>query len=247
MSLLLGKDQLEANEHMKHKTAVYKYSVGAAVESDDGDREEVEDGLVADDMCPTLSRCLMFQACVFNFGNELCKRDPNPGTRKNIDTNITCIRDDMFESYLHSSSIQERYFDLLDEYKLKRDKVLNIMYDSKLDFGIEDFENTEIRLREVDEDFVFVSKCPKDPHAFKYKGDCNPIKLTDDEVSQNIWHLTSRVTRADCKQKINEVFCAFQSSPTGRCVNNDNNNNNNNNNYYDINLCQYLGVFPRTC
>ena len=219
VSLLLGKDQLEGNEHMKHKTAVFRYSVREAIESDTGDREKTEEeGLVPDDLCPTLRHCLMFQACVFNFGNELCKKDPNPGTRKNIDTNITCVQDDIFESYLHSSNLQERYFELFDEYKLKRDKVLNIMYDSKLDFGVEDFENTEIKLREAEEDFVFMSACPKDPNTGNYKGDCNPIKMSDDEVSQNIWHLTSRVTRADCKQKINEVYCAFQSSPTGRCV-----------------------------
>ena len=219
VSLLLGKDQLEGNEHMKHKTAVFRYSVGEAMESDAGDREKTEEeGLVPDDLCPTLRHCLMFQACVFNFGNELCKKDPNPGTRKNIDTNITCVHDDIFESYLHSSNIQERYIELFDEYKRKRDKVLNIMYDSKLDFGVEDFKNTEIKLREAEEDFVFVSACPKDPNTGNYKGDCNPIKMSDDEVSQNIWHLTSRVTRADCKQKINEVYCAFQSSPTGRCV-----------------------------
>ena len=218
VSLLLGQDQLEANEYMKHKTAVFRYSVGEAVESDEGDREEVEEGLLAEDLCPTLSHCLMFQACVFNFGNELCKKDPNPGTRKNIDTNITCIKDEKFESYLHSSKIGERYFDVFEEYKQKRDRVLNIMYDSKLDFGIEDFENTDIRLREAEEQFVFESQCPPDPHSSHYKGDCNPIRMTDDEVGQNIWHLTSRVTRADCKQRINEVYCAFQSSQTGRCV-----------------------------
>ena len=42
----------------------------------------------------------MYQACVFNFGNELCKKDPNPGTRKNLDTNITCIKDDYLESHV---------------------------------------------------------------------------------------------------------------------------------------------------
>ena len=29
-------------------------------------------------------RCLLYQACVFNFGNEFCKRDPNPGNRYTI-------------------------------------------------------------------------------------------------------------------------------------------------------------------
>ena len=160
----------------------------------------------------------MYQACVFNFGNELCKKDPNPGTRKNLDTNITCIKDDYLESHLFSSDLGEKYFDIFEEYKEKRDKVLNIMYDSKLDFGIEDFENTEFRLREVEEKFVFVSSCPKDPVVAHYKGDCSKISMSDHEVSQNIWHLTSRVTKNECKQKVNEVYCAFQFSQTGRCV-----------------------------
>ena len=56
------------------------------------------------ELCPTLARCLMYQACVFNFGNELCLRDPNPGTRKSLDTNITCVADSRFQQYLQLSS-----------------------------------------------------------------------------------------------------------------------------------------------
>ena len=46
------------------------------------------------------------------------------------------------------------------------------MYDSKLDFGIEDFENTEVRLRESEESFVFQSGCPESPAVAGYRGDC---------------------------------------------------------------------------
>ena len=164
--------------------------MGAAVRSDDGDRE-AEPGLEGADLCPTLRRCLMYQvlyctvlyctvlcmmyqACVFNFGNELCRKDPNPGTRKNIDTNITCIEDTHFESHIHSSDLGDRYFDTLEEYKAKRDKVLNIMYDSKLDYGIEDFENTEFRFREAEEEFVFSAECPADPGLAGYRGTAAP-------------------------------------------------------------------------
>ena len=218
VSLLLGQDQIEKNEHMRHKTLAFKYKIGNEFQSDYGDRKEDYKDLDPEDMCPTLNQCLMYQACVFNFGNELCKKDPNPGTRKNLDTNITCVKDDDFESHLHSSDLGENYFNLHDELKEKRDKVLNIMYDSKLDFGIEDFENTQFKFREVGEDFVFESQCPHHPSLDHYKGDCNMIPMNAEDVSQNIWHLTSRVTKPECKQKINEVYCAFQSSQTGRCV-----------------------------
>ena len=218
VSLLLGKDQLENNPHMKDKTAVYKYAVGDSVVSDNGDRDTEEEGLTPEDLCPTLRSCLMYQACVFNFGNELCKRDINPGTRKNVNTNITCIRDGVFETYLHSSNVGEKYFELFEEYNEKRDKVLNIMYDSKLDFGIEDFENTELRFREMTEEFVFESECPEEPRSEGYRGECNKLRINNAEVSQNLWHLTSRVSRPECKHKINQVYCAFQSNPTGKCV-----------------------------
>ena len=208
--------------------------MGAAVRSDDGDRE-AEPGLEGADLCPTLRRCLMYQvlyctvlyctvlcmmyqACVFNFGNELCRKDPNPGTRKNIDTNITCIEDTHFESHIHSSDLGDRYFDTLEEYKGKRDRVLNIMYDSKLDYGIEDFENTEFRFREAEEEFVFSAECPADPGLAGYRGDCGPATLSREEVGQRTWHLASRLASPACKRKVTEVFCAFQYSDTGRCV-----------------------------
>lgn len=40
--------------------------------------------------CNSLSKCLHFQACVFDFGNEFCGRDPEPGHRKSIMVNVTC-------------------------------------------------------------------------------------------------------------------------------------------------------------
>ena len=99
VALLLNQDQIENNEEMRRKTSVFKYGLGGALPSDQGDREHNPD-LLPDDLCPTLAECLLYQACLFNFGNELCRKDPNPGSRKNINTNITCVRDEYLENHL---------------------------------------------------------------------------------------------------------------------------------------------------
>ena len=56
---------------------------------------------------------------------------------KNIDTNITCVRDEKFSEHLRISSFDDN---LQKKFNENKDRVLNIMYNSKLDFGIEDFE-----------------------------------------------------------------------------------------------------------
>lgn len=43
--------------------------------------------------CVSLVKCLHFQACVFDFGNEFCGHDPEPGHRKSIMVNVTCAPD----------------------------------------------------------------------------------------------------------------------------------------------------------
>ena len=35
------------------------------------------------------------QACVFDFGNEFCRRDPEPGQRKIMMVNITCVQENI--------------------------------------------------------------------------------------------------------------------------------------------------------
>ena len=221
VALLLSKDQVEKDERMRGKTSVFRYNRGGPdFPSDRGDRSlQHHQSDSPEDLCPTLAECLLYQACVFNFGNELCKKDPNPGSRKNIDTNITCVRDQAFEVHLHNSDLGEEFFNLLDEFKAKKDRVLNIMYDSKLDFGIEDFENTEVKLRESEESFVFDSGCPEWPGVAGYRGDCGGrLDLSNQTVSQNIWHLTSRVGSEACREKIQQVYCSFQFSQSGKCV-----------------------------
>ena len=212
-ALLLGNEQVEKDPNLKHKQAVYKHRVGDELPSDQGDR--VENHLTPDELCPTLAYCLMYQACVFNFGNELCLKDPNPGTRKNIDTNITCVRDEKFSEHLRISSFDDN---LQKKFNENKDRVLNIMYDSKLDYGIEDFENTKLTFRVIDEDFVFNTGCSPDPYEAGFRGECSDMVMTNNSVAQNTWHLSSRVTKPVCKAKVVEVFCAFQYSPEGKCV-----------------------------
>ena len=228
VALLLGPDQVEKDPELKVKQVAFKHSVAKTmvIPSDLGDRVQPTEEK-AEDLCPTLGHCLMYQACVFNFGNELCLKDPNPGTRKNLDVNVTCVRDAAFEQMLMEIKTAEGEIENEDkvkqeqDYQERRDQVLNIMYDSKLDFGIEDFPNTVLTNRPASEDFVFHSSCPKSPRESGFGGECNRLSEEIPEaeyVGQNTWHLTSRVKSARCKQRLVEVFCAFQYNREGKCV-----------------------------
>ena len=79
VALLLGPDQVEKDPELKVKQVAFKHSVAKTmmIPSDLGDRVQPTEEK-AEDLCPTLGQCLMYQACVFNFGNELCLKDPNP-------------------------------------------------------------------------------------------------------------------------------------------------------------------------
>lgn len=135
--------------------------------------------------CFLCCRCLVYQACVFNFGNEFCQKDPNPGSRKNINLNITCVRDE-FKTRIENVSP--------DQVEERINSVLNIVFQSKLDFGIEDFENTVLTDRAVPEKFVFDSGCPIEPYSAGYRGTCTPVEqLENSTVAENTWHLTSRI------------------------------------------------------
>ena len=126
-------------------------------------------------------RCLLYQACVFNFGNEFCQRDPYPGNRKNINLNITCVAD----------SLKVNVVDLpAAEVTSRTESVLNIVFESKLDFGIEDFENTELTDRVVPEKFVFDGSCAPDPVGAGFGGSCSTLELEQQTVVQNrLWPL----------------------------------------------------------
>jgi hypothetical protein len=51
----------------------------------------------------------------------------------------------------------------------RRDIVLNIVFDSKLDEGIEDFTRTILTDRRVHESVVFSAGCPPEPYAAGYR------------------------------------------------------------------------------
>ena len=228
VALLIGPDQVEKEPELKVKQVAFKHNVAKTMElpSDLGDRVQPTEEK-AEDLCPTLGHCLMYQACVFNFGNELCLKDPNPGTRKNLDVNVTCVRDAAFEELLKEAKTAEGEIEnevrvqQEQTYQERRNQVLNIMYDSKLDFGIEDFPNTVLTNRPASEDFVFRSSCPKSPRESGFGGECNRASEEiprPEDVGQNTWHLTSRVQSERCKNRVVEVYCAFQYNREGKCV-----------------------------
>ena len=228
VALLLGPDQVEKEPELKAKQVAFKHVVSKALElpSNLGDRIEPA-AEKPENLCPTLERCLMYQACVFNFGNELCLKDPNPGTRKNLDVNVTCVRDAAFQQMLNgvrtadAEAENELIKQAKQKYKERKNQVLNIMYESKLDYGIEDFPNTVLTNRAAAEDFVFVSMCPDSPKDSGYHGECNrPAGEIPgpEEVGQNTWHLTSRVRSDRCKERLVQVYCAFQFNREGKCV-----------------------------
>lgn len=215
-ALLLGPDQLARDPGLQARQATFPHHLpGLPLPSHRGDRVQPE-GVQPIDLCPTLARCLLHQACVFNFGNELCLMDPNPGTRKNIDTNITCVRDDAFLEMLKVAAVEE---EVVAQFHERKEQVMNIMYDSKLDYGIEDFANTVLTFRAVEEQFVFGSSCPAAPRSAGYSGECAEVAGLDaTTVAQNTWHLTSRVRSARCRDRVVEVYCAFQYNMEGKCV-----------------------------
>ena len=47
--------------------------------------------------CASLPECFSYQACVFDFGNEFCRRDPQPGQRKIMMVNITCSQQNLIK------------------------------------------------------------------------------------------------------------------------------------------------------
>ncbi len=100
VALLLGKNKtLRSDPETLSKTLPFSHTISDSMHfpsSAYGGRV-VADANAANvstvtDLCPTLRQCLMYQACVFNFGNEFCSKDPWPGRRKNVDVNITCVK-----------------------------------------------------------------------------------------------------------------------------------------------------------
>ncbi len=100
-------------------------ALASPLPSDLGDRINEDSVPAAKDCCPTLRRCLLHQGCVFDFGTEFCTLDPRPGDRKNLDVNVTCMRDDAVERLLW---VEHNGNERVAEFRKTRDQILHIKY-----------------------------------------------------------------------------------------------------------------------
>lgn len=129
--------------------------------------------------------------------------------------NVSCTSE---EYLLRSYTSLARFF-----HEKRFDRVAHLSYDSQLnDLDVDpskiELSVTKIKIRERPEARVFGASCPKDPYASGYKGDCQPLNMTDNEVSESVWHLASRIDSETCQNQLVEVFCAYQFNPKGFCV-----------------------------
>ncbi len=161
-----------------------------------------------EEYCTSLRLCLLYQACVFDFGNEFCKADPNPGQRKVMMLNVTCVKD-------KDSKFKESE---------KRDLVAHLTYKSKLaEVGIDpeaiDLKATQISINERLESFVFGATCPNNAYDLGYTGMCNNApSFSWQGIIEHTWHITSRLSSVQSQAEIMEVFCAIQFQPNVTCV-----------------------------
>ena len=72
---------------------------------------------------------------MFNFGNEFCRKDPLPGNRKTLNVNVTCVSDELIHRVVEFTP---------EEADRRTKSVLNVVFESLLDRGIEDFENIQL-------------------------------------------------------------------------------------------------------
>ncbi|XP_076054991.1 uncharacterized protein LOC143033436 isoform X2 [Oratosquilla oratoria] len=182
---------------------------------------EVDDGLYYDnskdnDFCPTLSLCLGYQACLFNYGNEFCHQDPVPGQRKMLNVNLTCLQEELFLEALTSSKPQEEVSDIQRKFSL----VKHLTYTSRLEEGVQDYSQTVIREREEKEELVFRGHCPSLDESVLagYRGACDNEPLDPMEVAESLWSLLGRVPQPECRKELEEIFCAFQYNSYGLCL-----------------------------
>ena len=57
------------------------------------------------------------QACVFDFGNEFCRRDPEPGQRKIMMVNITCVQENIVKDQEKVNEMHPFEISALQGYK----------------------------------------------------------------------------------------------------------------------------------
>ncbi|XP_042867069.1 uncharacterized protein LOC122249936 [Penaeus japonicus] len=181
-----------------------------------------DDGVPTDEQkgttkCPTLQRCLGYQACLFNFGIEFCHMDPVPGQRKNLGVNLTCVRDEeLLETMLRVNYDAEFVHEVNRRTKL----VLHLTYNSRLEEVLPELTSTEVKEREESESEVFHATCPDLERAVDdgYRGHCHKEPPAPMEVSEGLWALLGRVPSKECRQELQQIYCSFLYQNKGLCL-----------------------------
>ncbi|KAG0725831.1 Xylosyltransferase 1 [Chionoecetes opilio] len=209
MLLKVGEDVVASHPEARLK-APFDYQL---VEANDGLPNSDAHGFTR---CPTLQRCLGYQACLFTFGIEFCHLDPLPGTRKNLLVTVTCMRDAalakaMREVLYEASSVAE--------IERRAGLVLHLTYTSQLEEGVKDLNSTVIEEREVVEDEVFDATCQQLQDATKigYHGHCHSEPPASEAVSEALWSLLGRVPSHQCRKELQQVYCSFLYHKQGLC------------------------------
>ncbi|XP_047740277.1 uncharacterized protein LOC108679286 [Hyalella azteca] len=168
--------------------------------------------------CPTLARCLGYAACVFNFGNEFCRGDPLPGRRKLLDVNVTCLRKELVLMAPPSPPAGDGALQLRlshAEVVRRQSHIVNLAYVSYADFGVPDYERTNVTSYETNLLQVEGARCDV---AEGYRGQCGGREPSSRHVVDSVWHLMARSRDAGCRLQLLQTFCAYQFSPAGLCV-----------------------------
>ncbi|KAK8381700.1 hypothetical protein O3P69_015028 [Scylla paramamosain] len=210
MKLSVGKDLVEAHPEAR-LTAPFSYWL---VQTDGGKANSEEEG---PSRCPTLQRCLGYQACLFTFGIEFCHLDPLPGQRKFLLVTVTCMRDKallkgMQETHQDGSSATE--------VERRSGQVLHLTYTSHLEEGVQDLTSTVISEREEGEGEIFYATCHhlQDATKYGYRGQCHSEPPTSEVVSEALWSLLGRVPSRQCREELQQIYCSFQYHSKGLCV-----------------------------
>ena len=152
------------------------------------------------DFCPTLEKCLLYQACVFDFSLDFCGgQDFAENLRKVVEVVLICKTDETLQKSLGSQDAG------------KNNQVLHIKPKKKS--GKVDFE-----LLSRPEVNVFTGSCPADPYAAGFRGICNSPGKNQTSQSLSLWPLLARTSDEKCRKDLTQIFCAFEFDNNARCV-----------------------------
>ncbi|XP_076345847.1 uncharacterized protein LOC143244653 isoform X2 [Tachypleus tridentatus] len=163
--------------------------------------------------CPTLNECLGYQGCLFKFGNEFCQQDPAESVRKVLNVNITCLYDESFFSQITNWKAEQA------EWHEYTKQVLSLYYKSRVEEGIRDYARTVINKLVLQEDEIFSFFCPKLEEAQEkgYTGECGTEAPDAETASEMLWNVLGRVSTAQCREEIQQVFCAYKYNSRSAC------------------------------